>query len=198
VPWPRAKLAPISQKTKVAKAIRYALQRWEGLTRIVDDGRIEIDSSVVERRIRTIALNRKNPCSRGLTAAASNWAVVALLIETRRLYGVEPNAHLTDLITKIVNGHPNNQLDDLSRWAYVAARDVANGPTVVVVEQCAPGASKALVRSPTRLFRLEVRSGAKHHCAAQATFWDNPAERVPGVRGPIKLEAKPSAKEGKF
>ncbi|MGB7037901.1 MAG: IS66 family transposase, partial [Xanthobacteraceae bacterium] len=58
--WLRAKLALISQKTKLAEAIRYALSRWEGLTRFLADGRIEIDSNVVERSIRPIALNRKN------------------------------------------------------------------------------------------------------------------------------------------
>ena len=40
-PWLRAKLALISQKTKLAQAIRYALSRWNGLTRFLDDRRIE-------------------------------------------------------------------------------------------------------------------------------------------------------------
>jgi transposase len=56
-PWLRAKLALISQKTKLAQAIRYALSRWNGLTLFLDDGRIEIHSNVVERSIRPIALN---------------------------------------------------------------------------------------------------------------------------------------------
>ena len=37
---------------RVAEAIRYALTRWAGLTRYLDDGRIEIDNNVVERAIR--------------------------------------------------------------------------------------------------------------------------------------------------
>src|SRR5271156_4382612 len=37
--WLREKLALISQKTNLAEAIRYALSRWQGLTRFVDDGR---------------------------------------------------------------------------------------------------------------------------------------------------------------
>jgi len=53
-PWLRTKLGLISQKIKLAEAIRYALTRWEGLTRFIDDGRIEIDSNVVERSIRPI------------------------------------------------------------------------------------------------------------------------------------------------
>ncbi len=51
----RQQLALISQKTKLAEAIRYALSRWDGLTRFIDDGRIEIDSNTVERSIRPIA-----------------------------------------------------------------------------------------------------------------------------------------------
>ena len=70
-PWLRAKLGLISQKTKLAEAIRYALSRWDGLTRFIADGRIEIDSNVVERAIRPIALNRKTPCSPARTAAAN-------------------------------------------------------------------------------------------------------------------------------
>lgn len=41
-------------------AIRYALSRWAGLGLFLDDGRVEIDSNVVERSIRPIALTRKN------------------------------------------------------------------------------------------------------------------------------------------
>src|SRR5215210_5319400 len=59
-PWLRAKLGLISQKSKLAEAIRYTLSRWEGLTRFIDDGRIELDNNTVERSIRPIALNRKN------------------------------------------------------------------------------------------------------------------------------------------
>ncbi len=58
--WLQAKLAAVSGKSTIAEAIRYALSRWDGLCRFIDDGRIEIDSNVVERAIRPIALGRKN------------------------------------------------------------------------------------------------------------------------------------------
>jgi transposase len=119
-PWLRAKLALISQKSKLAEAIRYALSRWEGLTRFLDDGRIEIDSNIVERTIRPIALNRKNALFAGSDGGGEHWAVVASLIETCKLCDVEPHAYLADVITKIVNGHPNSQIDDLLPWAYAA------------------------------------------------------------------------------
>ena len=117
-PWLRAKLALISQKTKLAEAIRYALSRWDGLTLFLDDGRIEIDSNVVERAIRPIALNRKNALFAGSDGGGQHWAVIASLIETCKLFGVEPQAYLADVITKLVNGHLNSKIDDLLPWAY--------------------------------------------------------------------------------
>ncbi len=125
-PWLRAKLGLISQKTKLAEAIRYALSRWDGLTRFLDDGRIEIDSNVVERSIRPIALNRKNALFAGSDGGGEHWAVDASLIETCKLTGVDPQTYLTDVINKIVNGHPNSRIDDLLPWAYPAASTLRN------------------------------------------------------------------------
>jgi hypothetical protein len=98
------------------------------LTRFLDDGHIDIDSNVVERAIRPIALNRKNALFAGSDGGGEHWAVVASLIETCKLIGVEPHAYLANVITRTVGGHPNSQIDDLLPWAYPTApalRDVA-------------------------------------------------------------------------
>jgi transposase len=128
-PWLREKLALISQKSKLAEAIRYALSRWEGLTRFLDDGRVEIDSNTVERSIRPIALNRKNALFAGSDGGGENWAIIASLIETCKLCGVDPQAYLANALIRIVNGHLNSQIDELLPWAYARQaeplRDVA-------------------------------------------------------------------------
>ena len=123
-PWLREKLGLISQKTKLAEAIRYALSRWKGLTRFLDDGRIEIDSNVVERAIRPIALNRKNALFAGSDGGGEHWAIIASLIETCKLGGIDPQIYLADVITRIVNGHPNSRIDELLPWAYAPAADL--------------------------------------------------------------------------
>ena len=120
-PWLREKLSLISRKTKLAEAIRYALSRWGGLSLFLDDGRIEIDNNVVERAIRPLALNRKNALFAGSDGGAEHWAVIASLIETCKLLAVEPHGYLADVITRIVNGHPQTRLDALMPWAYPAA-----------------------------------------------------------------------------
>jgi len=123
-PWLRQKLGLISQKTKLAEAIRYALSRWDGLTGFLDDGRIEIDTNVVERTIRPIALNRKNALFAGSDGGGEHWAIIASLIETCKLGGVDPHTYLADVITRIVNGHPNSRIDDLLPWAYAPSADL--------------------------------------------------------------------------
>jgi hypothetical protein len=116
--WLHAKLGLISQKGKLAEAIRYALSRWAGLTRFIDDGRIELDNNAVERAIRPITLNRKNALFAGSDGGAEHWAIIASMVETCKLNEVNPLAYLTDVLTRIVNGHPNSDIDQLLPWAY--------------------------------------------------------------------------------
>jgi hypothetical protein len=52
------------------------------------------------------------------------WAAIASLIETCKLTGVNPHGYLTDVISKIVNGHPNSRIDELLPWAYPAAHSL--------------------------------------------------------------------------
>ncbi len=90
----------------------------------VDDGRVEIDSNVVERTIRRIALNLKNALFAGSDGGAENWAIVASLIETCKLNRVDPKAWMADTLAKIVNGHLNSEIDELLPWAYAASRQI--------------------------------------------------------------------------
>jgi IS66 C-terminal element len=46
------------------------------------------------------------------------------LIETCKLLAVEPHGYLADVITRIVNGHPQNRLDELTPWAFPATRQL--------------------------------------------------------------------------
>jgi transposase len=118
-PWLEAKLAAVSGKSKLAEAIRYALSRWAGLTRYLDDGRIEIDNNVVERAMRPIALGRKNHLFAGSDEGGRYWAIHASLIETCKMNHVDPQAWLADLLDKIANRHPMSKIDELLPWAYI-------------------------------------------------------------------------------
>ena len=116
--WLEAQLAKVPGGSRIAEAIRYALKHWAGLTVFLDDGRVEIDSNVVERSIRPIALNRKNALFAGSDQGGVHWGVIASLIETCKLNAVDPQAYLADVLTRLVNRHPASQIDQLMPWAY--------------------------------------------------------------------------------
>jgi transposase len=62
-------LPRLSGKSKLAEAIRYAISRRAALERFLSDGRVEIDSNIVERAIRPQTITRKNDCSQDPLAA---------------------------------------------------------------------------------------------------------------------------------
>jgi hypothetical protein len=81
----------------------------------LDDGCIELDTIIVERsmRLRPQALTRKNALFAGHDDGAENWAIFASLKETCKLNGIDPQAWIADVLTRLVNLWPNNRLDEL-------------------------------------------------------------------------------------
>jgi transposase len=120
-PWFEQSLAAVPKGGKIGEALAYGLNHWDGLTRFLDDGRIEIDSNTVERSIRPLALQRKNALFAGHDLGAENWATIASLVETCKLNAVDPLAWMTDTLTRLVNRWPASRIDELMPWAYVAA-----------------------------------------------------------------------------
>ena len=117
--WLTTNRARLSAKAPLGEALKYIAKYWDGLCLFLTDGRIEMDSNAVERTIRPIALNRKNALFAGHDAGATNWGVIASLIETCKLNSVDPHAYLADTFTAIVAGHKQSQINDLLPWNYV-------------------------------------------------------------------------------
>jgi transposase len=123
--WLERQLARVSAKAPIAEDIRYGLNHWDGLTRFLDDGRIELDTNIVERGIRPIVLNRKNALFAGHDEGAANWACIASLIECCKLNDVDPQAYFADVLDKLVNLWPASRLDELMPWAWGAVHRIA-------------------------------------------------------------------------
>jgi hypothetical protein len=80
------------------------------------DGRIQMDSNALERTIRPKSLQRKNALFVGHDAGAQYWAMLASLIETCKLNKIEPQSYLTTVLTAIINGHKQKEIDQLLPW----------------------------------------------------------------------------------
>ena len=85
-----------------------------------------MDTNVVERAIRPVALGRKNALFAGSDGGARHWAIAMTLIQTAKLNGVDPQAWLTDVLERVVSRRTKaTELDSLLPWNW---RSNADGP----------------------------------------------------------------------
>ena len=104
----------------LAKAMRYALRHSDGPILCFDDGRLEMDTNVVERAIRPVTITRKNSLFAGSDAGARHWAIANTLIQSCELNNVEPLAYLTDVLQRIVSGRTkSHELHALLPWNWL-------------------------------------------------------------------------------
>ena len=115
--WLAAQLPKISGKTKLAEAIRYALGRLPKARAYLSDGQLEPDNNICERSIRPVALGRKNYLFMGSVGGGKAAAIAYTLIETAKMNGVDPEAWLTWVLSRI-SEHKMKDIDDLMPWAF--------------------------------------------------------------------------------
>jgi hypothetical protein len=115
-PWFEKTLAQLPGGSQIAKAIRDALNQWDGLTRFLDDARIEIAPMPPGTHYAVSPLPEKTPYSPAATKALKTGRCSASLIETCRLNSINPEAYVTDVPTGLVNNWPSRRLAQLLPW----------------------------------------------------------------------------------
>jgi transposase len=88
-------------KSLLGEAIAYALGQWPTLTVYLDEGRVEIDNSLVENAIRPTALGKKNWLFVGADTAGDRSPILYTVIESCRRRGLDPYAYLRDVLTRL-------------------------------------------------------------------------------------------------
>ncbi len=107
-------------KTPIGKAINYSLNRIDGLSIYISDGRLAIDNNPIERTIRPIAVGRRNYLFCGSHDAAQRTAILYSLLGTCKLHGINPYDWLHDVLKRL----PNCKQKDIKellphRWKHV-------------------------------------------------------------------------------
>ena len=99
--WLDASLGSVPPQSLTGKAMGYLDRQWPKLVRVLDDGRIPLDTNLVENTIRPFVLGRKNWLFADTVAGARASANLYSLIETAKANDIEPWAYLRYLFEKL-------------------------------------------------------------------------------------------------
>ena len=113
--WLREQYAKLSPASQVAKAIAYSLNRWDGLARFLDDGRLCMTNNAAERALRGIAVGRHNWTFAGSDNGGRRAAAIYTLVETAKLNDIDPQAWLADMLARLQD-HPARRITELLPW----------------------------------------------------------------------------------
>jgi len=122
--WLESCLTKLSRKSDTTLAVRYTLSLWDALVRYCDDGRLEIDNNAAERELRAVALGRKNYLFAGSDAGGERAAAIYSLIGSAKLNGLDPEAYLREVLTRIAD-HPINRIGELLPWNITPTAEVS-------------------------------------------------------------------------
>lgn len=90
-------------RSKLDKALRYAIWSWPYVMNVLDDGRLELDNNIAERGMKVFVIGRKawlfSDTPRGAEASAAIYSIVT----TAKMNGLEPRAYIEWLLTEMPN-----------------------------------------------------------------------------------------------
>src|SRR6266567_135385 len=111
--WLDHALTQLAPKSETAAAIHYAFGLWDALARYLDDGRIELDNMIAERALRPVAIGRRNYLFAGSDAGGRRAAILYGLIGTARLNGLDPEAYLRYVLSRLDLAIASATIDDV-------------------------------------------------------------------------------------
>ena len=94
------------EKSKYAKALKYFLGNYEGLTLFLTDGDVPIDNNSQERLLRNHVVGRKTWYGTHSQRGALTAAILFTLVETCKLNHVNPREYFKRLVTDLHDGEP--------------------------------------------------------------------------------------------
>ena len=120
--WLDDQAPKVLPESLTGKAISYAQNQWDYMTRYVGHGLAPIDNNVLERDIRPFVTGRKSWLFSDTVAGANASAIIYSLVLTCRACGIEPYAWLRHVLTELPQRPPDADIEDLLPFNF-AKRD---------------------------------------------------------------------------
>jgi hypothetical protein len=121
--WCDAEALKVLDETPAAKAIGYARNQREALSRFLTEGRVPLHNNWSENELRREALGRKNWLFLGSDEGGEVNATFVSLLASARLHGLEPLGYIRDLLC-LLPDWPVNRVLELApaNWKSTVAR----------------------------------------------------------------------------
>ena len=114
--WFEASIGRVSPTSLTGEALKYLKGQWPKLVRVIEDGRIALDTNAVERCIRPFVIGRRNwlfaDTPNGATASANLYS----LVETAKANGLEPWRYLEAVFERLPAAMSEDDIDALFPW----------------------------------------------------------------------------------
>jgi len=111
--WLDASRDSVPPQSLTGKAMGYLDRQWPKLIRVLDDGRIPLDTNLVENAIRPFVVGRKNWLFADTMAGARASANLYGLIETAKANHIEPGRYLAHLFEVLPAATLPDEIDAL-------------------------------------------------------------------------------------
>lgn len=103
-------------QSPLGKALNYCIKLWPGLTRFLDDGRLEIDNNLTEQQIKPFVIARKNFLFASSVDGANALCMHMSFIRTAKLHGHDPYHYYVKLLKGIPHCKTVEDYEKLLPW----------------------------------------------------------------------------------
>ena len=111
--WIDEALGKVPPQSLTGKALGYAHSQWPKLVRVLEDGRLPLDTNAVENAIRPFVVGRKGWLFADTVHGAEASANLYGLVETAKANGIEPSAYLQLIFTELPKATELSDLEPL-------------------------------------------------------------------------------------
>jgi transposase len=103
-------------QSPLGKAMNYAINLWPGLTRFLEDGRLEADNNLTEQEIKPLVIARKNFLFCASVDGAKALCMHFSFIRTAKAHGIDPYHYYVKLLKNIPHCKTVEDYEQLLPW----------------------------------------------------------------------------------